>query len=350
MLKPALSIIAMISMTALSGEPPKWGEEAAKDLREAMKNNKYEEICAFYGKIKQAGMGMPAGPSLEINRHGSWAVVVSIEKIDKKAAVLAAAEGQDVTLVMDIPHNVGIRRDDLGADFYYIVWRQRHNDVDYNTLTAIKRDGSPMEQFAPKALREVELAAVQKSEYVQPDYAKWEQVRDGMSEEEVKKLLGEPLHDSKIMESLKYGRIRFASPAMPSSFEFYITFEKGTVSGKHEPFGGELSKDGKPTAPLQIAPADRTAFNHYPPLVDLRWRPSSGEYPIVYIVETENAQSEKLDGKDSLVYWVKRQYRSDCPYQAISFDGIRVSRWRVMAVNKKGQSAWTEWRYFRFEK
>lgn len=346
MLKPSLSIIAIISISALSGEPPKWANEAAKDLREAMKKNKYEEICAFYGKFKQAGMFIPAGPKIEINRHGSWSILVTVEKIDKKADVLTVAEGQDISLTMDIPHTVGIRKDDQGADFYFIVWKERHNDVDYMTLTAIKHDGIPADQFAPKALRDLELAAQQKSEFVQPDYAKWEQVREGMTEEEVKKLLGEPLRDSRVVGSLTYGRIQFASPAMPDSFEFYISFKQGTVSDKLDPFGGELSKDGKPTAPLQITPADRTTFNHYPRVLDLRWRPSSGEYPIVYIVEVENAQH---DGKDGLVYWIKRQYRADCPYQAITFNGVSNARWRVMAVNKKGQSAWTEWRYFRFD-
>jgi hypothetical protein len=360
------AVIALTAMTAFGADPPKWGDDATKNLREAMKKNKYEEICAFYGTVKQVGIGQRDAATIKIDHHSSWSIVVSVEKIDKKADLLTAAEGQDITLAMDFPLHVGVTKNDLGANFYFILWRERHNDVDYHTLTAIKRDGSPMDQFAPKDRLEAEAALepgknkAQEPQCVQPDYAKWELVREGMSEEEVTKLLGDPLHDTGIPEEfrnnptyvkfLTYGRIAFTSPAMPSSFEFDIAIKQGNVSEKYDPFGGELSKDGRPTAPMQITPKDRTIFDHFPRFVDLRWQPSSGEYPVVYVVEVQTGQYGVIEGKDTLVYVSKRHYRASCPYQAFSFGGKNAGRWRVMAVNKKGQSAWTEWHYFRFEK
>lgn len=147
-------------------------------------------------------------------------------------------------------------------------------------------------------------------ECVQPDHGKWARVNEGMPEAEARKLLGEPLfadrHETATPDApkvfLRYGRIRFASPALPDTFDFDLPIREGKVYSKHDPFGGELSKDGRPTAPLQITPYDRTTFDHYPRFVDLRWRPSSGEYPIAYVVEVEFAQHERRDGKTAFVY------------------------------------------------
>jgi hypothetical protein len=357
-------VVAIIAMTGRGAEQPTWGEESTKDLRDAMKKNKYEEVCAFYGTIKQAGIGKPAGPCIEIDRRASWSVVVSIEKVDKKADLLTAAEGQDVVLSMAFPHHAGIRKDDIGAGFYFVVWSARHNDVDYYTLTAIKRDGSQLDQFAPKAWREAEAArepgmnGALQPQSSQPDYAKWEQIRNGMAEAEVRKILGEPLHDSGTPEefrndptyvkTLTYGTIRYPSPALPGSFTFEISIKQGNVSEKYDPFNGELSKNGRPTTPIQTTPKDRTTLD-LTRFVDLRWRPSSGEYPIVYVVQVETGQHAKIDGKGTLVYVSKEQHTTYSPYLALRSGGTNASRWRVMAANKKGQSAWTEWRYFRFE-
>src|SRR3990172_11630380 len=92
------------------------------------------------------------------------------------------------------------------------------------------------------------------AECVQPDYGKWRQVKIGMTEDEAKKLLGEPLEETKIPDDfrddpnyvkfLTFGRFRFASASLPGTFDFDITIKQGKVEEKHNPFGGGLSTDG----------------------------------------------------------------------------------------------------------
>jgi hypothetical protein len=163
-------------------------------------------------------------------------------------------------------------------------------------------------------------------ESTQPDYAMWDSVTTGMTEAEVKKLLGEPVWEDKPPEKriddptyfkiMVYGRISFDSPSMPNGFDFWIGTQLGKVTQKQHPFGGALSRDGKPTIPGLIYPRDKTKFDHYPRFVDLRWQPSSGKYPIEYVVDVEAGFFE-VNAPDKAAKRVFRNHHqvvSELPY------------------------------------
>jgi hypothetical protein len=199
-------------------------------------------------------------------------------------------------------------------------------------------------------------------ESVQPDYSKWNSIKIGMAEAEARQILGKPIHEEEVPEKYRddpaypkrlfYGRITFDSPSVPASFEFYIYIQQGNVSVKGHPFGGELSRDGKPTVPELIYPRDRTKFDHAPRFVDLRWNLSSGKYPIEYLVEVETGQYElrAKDGFAERVYHKSEDQSTVLPYAAFAFGGKNPGRWRVKAKNELGESDWSEWRTFVFER
>lgn len=215
---------------------------------------------------------------------------------------------------------------------------------------------------AEKRVSAILLPGANKPECIQPDYAKWLQIKVGMTEKEVKQILGTPLSEDRVppefifdpqyVKLLTYGRIRFNSPSLPGAFEFHVATKLGKVSETIDPFGGVFSTDGKPTTPSPVAPKDHTVFEYYPRFVDLRWTPSSGEYPIEYVIEVEAGQLEQSADKEKSEYhyYFEERQNSNCPYQAISFVGKNPGRWRVKATNKKGESDWSEWSYFRFER
>jgi hypothetical protein len=188
-------------------------------------------------------------------------------------------------------------------------------------------------------------------ESVQPDYSKWELVKVGMTEEEVISLLGKPIEDSVKSPGLVFGRIKFDSPSMPDSFDFYILIHEGKVLENAHPFGGQLSRNGKPTTPVLIYPRDRSQFDHHPRFVDLRWYPSSGKYPMEYAIEVESGhyQSAGIDDPPVFVYHKVEEIISELPYVAFAFRGANPGRWRVKAKNELGESDWSEWRRFQFE-
>ncbi|MGE5194673.1 MAG: hypothetical protein ACM3U2_19445 [Deltaproteobacteria bacterium] len=185
-----------------------------------------------------------------------------------------------------------------------------------------------------------------------------------MSEVELTNLLGKPIAEIEhkhvqitpttegSLRDLFFGRIKFNSPSTPESFDFYVLVHEGKVLQKGHPFGGELSRNGKPTRPVLIYPRDRTKFDHVPRFVDLRWQPSSGKYPIEYAVEIQSGQYERqgVARKTTLAYYGKQDLVSELPYAAFSFiGGSAPGRWRVKAKNELGESDWSEWRTFVFE-
>lgn len=190
----------------------------------------------------------------------------------------------------------------------------------------------------------------------QPDYEKWNQVSLKMSEDEVTKLLGVPIKEwgaskdpsANSSKILVYGRIKFNTNTLPDNFDFYVVVKQGVVIEKHDPFNGELSRDGKPSVPILITPHNKSIFSHFPRLLDLRWGLSSGNYPLTYDIEIEHAQYS-LE-KNELIYVGTIKKSSEIPYLAISFGGATSGRWRVMAKNNTSKSVWSEWQYFRFEK
>jgi hypothetical protein len=169
----------------------------------------------------------------------------------------------------------------------------------------------------------------------QPSYEAWKKISKGISETEVFSILGPP--QEKDMRHLiggytwHYGTVVPKSQVMPEPYEFLVWFLMGRVSGTEDPFDGHFSADSLPTTPILIHPQDGEVFAHYPRFVDLRWYPSSGQYPMRYEIEIDNALAEKATTE---------------PYVSARVSGVTTVRWRVRAVNTKGTSDWSELRTF----
>ncbi len=199
-------------------------------------------------------------------------------------------------------------------------------------------------------------------EFIQPDYRKWEQVTIGMHQNDVLALLGNPLYrqdrDPRFLDTLgdttsetysefcyywNFGHLDFAQPAMPlGSFDFSLGIHYHTHTVRHiwQPFAGPLSEDGVPTIPGLFLPNDNSRWSHYPRFLDLRWKPSSGRYPIKYEIEIGSAQG---DGFVTLF-----RETAEVPHYPVSFVGMGEGRWRVRAENRVGRSKWSDYWYFRF--
>ena len=128
----------------------------------------------------------------------------------------------------------------------------------------------------------------------QPDYHKWKKVKIGDSAQTVIKLLGNPRIKLPKNNSIKnrskqiyiYGCVVPKTLATPPMF-FSIHLEGGMVCRIDTPFGGiPLSEDGKPTTPLLISPANGYTAQ-YPGVIDFRWFPSSGKYPVRYLLQVD---------------------------------------------------------------
>jgi hypothetical protein len=173
----------------------------------------------------------------------------------------------------------------------------------------------------------------------QPDYRAWQKIAKGMTEAEVFSILGPP--EEKDMLHIiggyiwHYGTVVPKSQVMPEPYEFRIRFLLGRVDFRDDPFGGHFSENGLPTTPRLIHPADGEVFTHYPRFVDLRWHPSSGQYPMHYEIDIDYAVSEKT---------------TTDPYVSARVSGANTVTWRVRAVNAKGKSEWSEARSFKSER
>jgi hypothetical protein len=144
---------------------------------------------------------------------------------------------------------------------------------------------------------------------------------------------------------------------------FNISFANQKVLGFSDPFGGgwsisgqpvetQLSHDGRPTAPRLLTPNDNAQFTHTPLLVDFRWLPSCGEYPVEYFVELTGSgvEIDAASGKATKV-WLeepKSRWFTTTPHLATNAPGGGRFRWRVKAKNRLGESDWSEYREFEF--
>lgn len=205
-----------------------------------------------------------------------------------------------------------------------------------------------------------------KPEFIQPDYAAWAQIQENMTEADVLHLLGEPIERRKPPEkgpfddgsvirvySWVYGRIDFKSSSVPWPDEFCVMFGNGRVLEKDNPFDAPLSTDGKPSVPRLIYPLPHATYQHYPRYLDLRWQPSSGQYPMHYLVERQTGNDVFVERDGATVkerqWYQAMSFRVDIPYLLILFGGKNAGRWRVKAVNTLGESDWSEYRDFKFE-
>jgi hypothetical protein len=198
-------------------------------------------------------------------------------------------------------------------------------------------------------------------ENVQPDYAKWIKIKNGMTDVEVKALLGEPLEDSgksdrvsgnlKSVRRLRYGRLRFDSPSLPEPFDFIVALLDDKVIGVRDPFGGAVPTNGRPQTPILVLPDDKAVFKYYPAVVDFRWYPTPGLYPVEYVVDIEYAVwiTHPLAEAPGKGFEKAKPRIVSVPYLA-TLAPYAESRWRIKARNAVGESEWSDWRSFRYER
>ncbi len=184
----------------------------------------------------------------------------------------------------------------------------------------------------------------------QPDYERWKSVEIGMARSEVVGLLGRPLRDPYVSPQPTYSVYGYLQmPMMPHvrTYRFFVRYdEDGRVAEKGDPFGGVFSIDGKPSKPQVLSPSPGTVFRHFPRILDIRWHPASGEYPIWYEIEMGSGPpftAEKGEFHDKII-------EPECPfpYYVSQFSGDQPGRFRVRGVNARGKGAWSDYRYFDF--
>ena len=168
----------------------------------------------------------------------------------------------------------------------------------------------------------------------QPDYGKWLSITNGMTKNAVRAVLGNPipygggdLASALICNPWRYGWVA-------DGYEFTVYFSDDKVMGKGDPFDGRFSTNGVPTTPSLIYPHTNAVFTHFPRVVDFRWHPSSGQYPIEYQVDAPESGS---------IFTFE-------PHGTVWMAGMGSHRWRVRAINRLGVSPWTDWRVLEFTK
>src|SRR3569833_2611644 len=130
-------------------------------------------------------------------------------------------------------------------------------------------------------------------EYTQPDPKSWKKIQPGMSYSEVVEIFGEPIkdpfypHPEKVPNShFLFGWLGLLYVPHPRTYRFVVTFDReGKVWRTEDPFGGESSEDGIPLKPQIVAPQEEQVFSHYPRIMDFRWRPPAGVYPMKFELE-----------------------------------------------------------------
>jgi hypothetical protein len=189
---------------------------------------------------------------------------------------------------------------------------------------------------------------------VQPDYEKWQAITVGMSRAEVIEILGPPRKDEYAPGNSRYLNYNFVQlPFCPHSrtYSFSLGFDENcNVVTITDPFNGYFSTDGRPTKPKLIIPAEDQVFSHFPRVLDIRWHPVSGVYPVTYSIEFEYFPFPDLDGAPPEFDWQPDCTEADivAPFFIKNFGGANPGRVRVQAHNEIGDGEWSESRLFRF--
>ena len=188
--------------------------------------------------------------------------------------------------------------------------------------------------------------------YLIPNLKAWEQVQEGMTVEELEHLLGKPLTKTgpkgdwkpNSVHEWTYGYVARKSAVQPEDLAFSVQMEMGKVWSKEDPFGkAPISMDGMPSVPVLMTPNKDTLFTHYPRIVDFRWYPASGDYPMKYELD--------IGFRSPTRGWVQNPVQAvDSTYYCYSHSGMNQGRWRVRAINSSGKSQWSEYSYFEFNR
>ena len=183
---------------------------------------------------------------------------------------------------------------------------------------------------------------------VQPDYVKWNSLLAGMHRSEVEALLGLPIKLNSIGSRTNsvYGYITYPSLPFKWSMAFCVVFDHSDhVQWKCDPFGGVFPTDGKPTKPVIVSPQNSSFHAHFPRILDVRWTPSAGMYPIIYDLELGSSPPGDLHHfRDQISI---QEYGQ--PYALLEFPGSQPGRVRVRGRNALGEGPWSDFHVFRFD-
>lgn len=222
-------------------------------------------------------------------------------------------------------------------------------------------------------------------QFVQPDYAAWTSAtREGLTEANVLQILGEPIErerpsvggglmsqeewghlseaerswfENEILADTcygwRYGRLDFRSRNVPISYDFVIYFQRGRVVAWSSPFDPPLSQTGVPSAPIPQLPMDKMVFDsRLVDVVDFRWQPPSGLYPMTFTLEYTGGYDTNIEAEDGTLtpkreWFAPERFVSDVPHLALPNPGVEHWRWRLKARNALGEGPWSEWHSFR---
>lgn len=191
-----------------------------------------------------------------------------------------------------------------------------------------------------------------KRKYVQPDSRNWKLIKAGMTYSEVVGILGEPMDDPfrpKFKEVanayFSFGWLDLPFVPRPRTYSFLVQFNaQGKVCYIQDPFAGAFSEDGIPSKPIILIPQEGQIFSHFPRIVDVRWHPPAGDYPMKFELQIGHG-SPAGEFRDE----VARAYDDlESVYFCDSFVGACPGRVRVRAKNHKGTGEWSDFRTFRF--
>jgi hypothetical protein len=187
-----------------------------------------------------------------------------------------------------------------------------------------------------------------KEECVIPDLGAWQSLKEGMSRGEVIQLLGEPPIDPLrggpsdwTKGHLSYGWLDLPHVPHPRTYTFLLWFDQDEVFHIESPFGEAVSKDGIPSKPEIISPEDGAEFDHYPRIIDIRWSPAAGDYPMRYEVELGIGDESGENFQDKII-------ESDLVglFLCIGFPGAQAGRVRVRGANQRGTGQWSDYHHF----
>ena len=180
------------------------------------------------------------------------------------------------------------------------------------------------------------------------DFEKWKQLRPGMTEADVVRMLGQP--EDRYQEGdtvLVYGTIVPAGQVFPRGIGFRVWLDKrNVVYALETPFGEVPPRRGIPSTPEIFLPQNNILLKHYPRLLDIRWYPVSGTYPVSYEVAYEFGIDRSTDTQ-----WIAREtLRTSLPYLSLQHTGAQPGRVRVRAINADGTGPWSAYVNFRFSR